>query len=60
MHEYLFFSGLMFADTLLLAYLGYNYKYKAYKQRTNDDGDNNENGTQLKENNNEVKRNDCA
>ncbi|VVC33646.1 Proton-dependent oligopeptide transporter family,Major facilitator superfamily domain [Cinara cedri] len=60
MHEYLFFSGLMFADTLLLAYLGYNYKYKAYKQRPNDDAENNENDTKLKANNNEFKQSDSA
>ncbi|XP_029345397.1 peptide transporter family 1 isoform X2 [Acyrthosiphon pisum] len=38
-HEYLFFSGLMLADTLLLAYLSYNYKYKAFEQRLNDNND---------------------
>ncbi|XP_029345398.1 peptide transporter family 1 [Acyrthosiphon pisum] len=38
-HEYLFFSGLMLADTLLLAYLSYNYKYKAFRQRLNDSND---------------------
>lgn len=37
MHEYLFFTGLMFADTLLLAYLSSNYTYKSFKQRLNDD-----------------------
>ncbi|VVC33647.1 Proton-dependent oligopeptide transporter family,Major facilitator superfamily domain [Cinara cedri] len=35
-HEYLFFTGLMFLDTLLLAYLSSNYKYKTFKQRTID------------------------
>ncbi|XP_016655927.1 uncharacterized protein LOC107882297 [Acyrthosiphon pisum] len=38
-HEYLFFSGLMLANTLLLAYLSYNYKYKAFRQRLNDNDD---------------------
>ncbi|XP_001946557.2 peptide transporter family 1 [Acyrthosiphon pisum] len=57
-HEYLFFSGLMLADTLLLAYLSYNYKYKVFEQRLNDrnndhdDVDNvvtNQSGLQLEE-----------
>jgi len=39
-HEYLFFSGLMLADAFLFAYLSYNYKYKAFRQRLNDDDDN--------------------
>ncbi|XP_060881266.1 peptide transporter family 2-like isoform X2 [Metopolophium dirhodum] len=38
-HEYLFFSGLMLADTFLLAYLSYNYKYKAFRQRLDDNND---------------------
>ncbi|CAI6368024.1 unnamed protein product [Macrosiphum euphorbiae] len=38
-HEYLFYSGLMLADTLLLAYLSYNYKYKVFRQRLNDNND---------------------
>lgn len=37
MHEYLFFSGLMLVDMLLLIYMSYNYKYKDFKQRINDD-----------------------
>ncbi|CAI6367551.1 unnamed protein product [Macrosiphum euphorbiae] len=40
-HEYLFFSGLMLADTLLLAYLSHNYKYKAFRQGLNDNNDDN-------------------
>jgi len=38
-HEYLFFSGLMLAETLLLAYLSNNYKYKTFRQRLNDNND---------------------
>lgn len=36
MHEYLFFTALMFADTLFLAYLSSNYKYKTFQQQIND------------------------
>jgi hypothetical protein len=42
-HEYLFFSGLMLADTLLLVYLSYSYKYKSFRQRLTDDENSNEN-----------------
>ncbi|KAL5234282.1 hypothetical protein ACI65C_001692 [Semiaphis heraclei] len=44
-HEYLFFSGLMLADTLLLAYLSNNYKYKAFRQQLSDDNDKNDDNT---------------
>lgn len=42
-HEYLFFSGLMLANTLLLTYLSYNYKYKSFRQRLTDNEDIDEN-----------------
>lgn len=55
MYEYLFFSGLMLANTILLIYLSYNYKYKSFVQRLNDndiDGSNdivtNQNEVQLR------------
>ncbi|XP_060839687.1 peptide transporter family 2-like isoform X2 [Rhopalosiphum padi] len=51
-HEYLFFSGLMLADTLLLVYLSYSYKYKSFRQRLNDDENSIENTVT---NQNEVK-----
>jgi len=51
-HEYLFFSGLMLANTLLLTYLSYNYKYKSYRQRLTENGDSEEN---LATNQNELK-----
>lgn len=35
----------MLADTLLLAYLSYNYKYKAFRQRLSDDNDKNDDNT---------------
>ncbi|VVC33645.1 Proton-dependent oligopeptide transporter family,Major facilitator superfamily domain [Cinara cedri] len=36
-HEYLFFAGIMLVDTLLLVYLGSNYKYKSFEQQIDDD-----------------------
>lgn len=41
-HEYLFFSGLMLANTLLLTYLSCNYKYKSFRQRLTENGDSEE------------------
>lgn len=42
-HEYLFFSGLMLANTLLLTFLSCNYKYKSFRQRLTENGDSEEN-----------------
>ncbi|KAF0704851.1 peptide transporter family 1-like, partial [Aphis craccivora] len=42
-HEYLFFSGLMLANTLLLTYLSCNYKYKSFRQQLTENGDSAEN-----------------
>ncbi|KAL4150030.1 hypothetical protein QTP88_003878 [Uroleucon formosanum] len=53
-HEYLFFSGLMLADTLLLVYLSCNYKYKSFRQRPNDKNDDCDNDDYVVKNKNEL------
>ncbi|VVC33644.1 Proton-dependent oligopeptide transporter family,Major facilitator superfamily domain,PTR2 family [Cinara cedri] len=42
-HEYLFFAGIMLADTLLLVYLGWNYKYKSFQQHIDGNSDDSKN-----------------